>query len=223
MRMGHGARPFHGLGRVDPYNPGEDFCMTVLALKLSRRANAVSSLHGQVSRSMWTSLWPGRPEEEVPIGHITNGVHVPTWLAPQMHQVYDRHLGPDWPQRHGDPGFWEDDREDRRRRDCGKPIRRSRPGCWTSFGAARCARPNAAANRPKSSAQLRRALSLDALTIGFARRFATYKRANLIFQDIDRIAALVNDRSDARFSSSSPARRIRTTGPANTSCNKLPG
>jgi starch phosphorylase len=95
------------MGRVDANNHNEEFCMTVLALKLSRRANAVSSLHGQVSRAMWTSLYPGKAEEDVPIGHITNGVHVPTWLAPQMHQVYDRHFGPDWPVRCGKPGFWE--------------------------------------------------------------------------------------------------------------------
>ena len=81
--------------------------MTVLALKLSRRANAVSSLHGQVSRAMWTPLYPGVAEEQVPIGHITNGVHVPTWLAPQMHQLYDRHLGPDWPERCGEPARWD--------------------------------------------------------------------------------------------------------------------
>ena len=70
--------------------------MTVLGLKLSRRANAVSSLHGEVSRAMWTGLFPGRSEEQVPIGHITNGVHVPTWLAPQMFRLYDRHLGAGW-------------------------------------------------------------------------------------------------------------------------------
>ena len=67
--------------------------MTVLGLKLSRRANAVSALHGEVSRAMWTGFIPGRPEDAVPIGHITNGVHVPSWLAPQMFRLYDRHLG----------------------------------------------------------------------------------------------------------------------------------
>ena len=81
--------------------------MTVLALKMSRRANAVSSLHGQVSRAMWGPLFPDRSEDRVPIGHITNGIHVHTWLAPQMQQLYERHLGPDWPQRCGEPGFWE--------------------------------------------------------------------------------------------------------------------
>ena len=81
------------LGRENPANLHEEFCMTVLGLKLSRRANAVSALHGEVSRAMWTGLYPGKPEDEVPIGHITNGVHVPSWLAPQMFRLYDRHLG----------------------------------------------------------------------------------------------------------------------------------
>ena len=162
--------------------------MTVLALKLSRRANAVSSLHGHVSRSMWTGLWPGRAEEEVPIGHITNGVHVPTWLAPQMRQLYDRHLGPDWPQRTGEPGS-------------GK---RSRTSTTASFGKrtslkyrlfdfVRRRAVRQAERRGETEEvvdRCRRVLSLDALTIGFARRFATYKRANLIFHDLERIAAL---------------------------------
>ena len=85
-----------GFGRVEPQNSNESFCMTVLGLKLSRRANAVSSLHGHVSRRMWSSLWPWRAEEEIPIGHITNGVHIPSWLAWQMQQLYDRHFPSGW-------------------------------------------------------------------------------------------------------------------------------
>ena len=81
--------------------------MTVLGLKLSRRANAVSALHGEVSRAMWTGLYPGKPEDEVPIGHITNGVHVPSWLAPQMFRLYDRHFGTGWQEHSADPGIWE--------------------------------------------------------------------------------------------------------------------
>src|SRR5262249_11250409 len=105
--MGVSHEALMGLGRVAPHDPHEDFCMTVLALKNSRRANAVSWLHGQVSRAMGTGLYPGRPEEEVPIGHITNGVHVHTWLAPQMRHLYDRHLGPGWARESGVPGVWE--------------------------------------------------------------------------------------------------------------------
>ena len=92
-----------GFGRVYPTDYHETFCMTVLGLKLSRRANAVSSLHGEVSREMWWPLYPGKPADAVPIGHITNGVHVPSWLAPQMKRLYDRHLGVGWhfPERQG--------------------------------------------------------------------------------------------------------------------------
>jgi glycogen phosphorylase len=180
-----------GWGRVEPQNPSEDFCMTVLALRLSRRANAVSSLHGTVSRAMWTPLFRGATEEQVPIGHITNGVHVHTWLAPQMRQVYDRHFGPDWPRRCGEPGFWEaidgiDDGE-----------------LWETHQTLKIQlitlvrrRAALAAQRRGEPAevvgQLQRALSLDTLTIGFARRFATYKRANLVLDDIESLASLVN-------------------------------
>ena len=81
--------------------------MTVLGLRLSRRANAVSALHGEVSRAMWTGLYPGKLEDEVPIGHITNGVHVPSWLAPQMFRLYDRHLGIGWHEHSGEARIWE--------------------------------------------------------------------------------------------------------------------
>src|SRR6516165_7637606 len=94
-------------GRENPANPYEEFCMTILGLKVSRRANAVSALHGEVSRAMWTGLYPDKFEDEVPIGHITNGVHVPTWLAPQMFRLYDRHFGPGWQEHSSDPRTWE--------------------------------------------------------------------------------------------------------------------
>src|SRR4029078_2046050 len=85
----------------------EEFCMTVLGLKLSRRANAVSALHGEVSRAMWKELYDKETEDSVPIGHITNGVHVPSWLAPQMWRLYDRHLGTGWPEHSGEARIWE--------------------------------------------------------------------------------------------------------------------
>ncbi len=166
--------------------------MTVLGLKLSRRANAVSSLHGEVSRSMWTSLFPGRGEEAVPIGHITNGVHVPSWLAPQMARLFDRHLGVGWSGRGSEPEIWEriegvDDGElwethlslkarlieFVRRRAMDQARRRGEPN--------------------ESMRRLGRLLSPDALTIGFARRFATYKRANLVLRDMEQLASMVND------------------------------
>jgi starch phosphorylase len=183
---------FMALGRVDPQDPAEEFCMTVLALRLSRKANAVSSLHGQVSRAMWTGLFSKSGSEQIPIGHVTNGVHVRSWLAPQMRQVYDRHLGPDWPERCHKAGFWE-------------AIDRVDDGeLWETHQALKARLIEIARRKgiqqadrrmdpPEQVAQMKRALSLDALTIGFARRFATYKRANLILQDLEAVAALVND------------------------------
>src|SRR5260221_812419 len=105
--LGLSPESFLGLGRENPNNSDELFCMTVLALRLSQRANAVSALHGEVSRAMWTGLFRGKPEDDVPIGHITNGVHVPSWLAPQMFRLYDRHLGTGWHLRSSEAKIWE--------------------------------------------------------------------------------------------------------------------
>jgi len=179
-------------GRVNVDTNEEDFCMTVLALKNSRRANAVASLHGDVSRAMWQCLYPGRTEDEVPIDHITNGIHVPSWLAPQMRQLFDRHLGPDWIRRSSDPALWE------------KIGAIDNGELWEthqvlkseliSFVRARAMRQAEERGEPREIvARLGRALRPDALTIGFARRFATYKRANLLFQDLEKIADLIND------------------------------
>jgi len=181
-----------GLGRVHAHDHGEDFCMTVLAMKTSRRANAVSCLHGQVSRTMWNGLFPGRGEDEVPIGHITNGIHVGTWLAPQMGTLFDRHIGPNWAKKGGESATWEniggvDDGE-----------------LWEthqilklkliSFVRQRAVRQAERRGEPADYIErCRRSLSPDALTIGFARRFATYKRANLILRDLEQFAELVND------------------------------
>src|SRR6202167_4273919 len=181
-----------GFGREYPTDQGEQFCMTVLGLKLSRRANAVSSLHGEVSRAMWKCLYPGKPEDAVPIGHITNGVHVPSWLAPQMCRLYDRHLGTNWHQRGSDARTWEgienvDDGE-----------------LWETHLSLKSQLLEFVRRRAVEQAEHRvegreelqrlgRVLSPDALTIGFARRFATYKRANLILRDIENLASMVND------------------------------
>ncbi len=190
--LGIGLDALMGWGRVNPTDPGEAFCMTVLALKMSRRANAVSSVHGQVSRAMWAQLYPDRSEDRVPIGHITNGIHVQTWLAPQMHHVYDRHLGPEWPLECREPGFFEaidrvDDGE----------LWETHQGLKVNLIEIARQRAAESADRrgesPEFVGQLRRSLSVDALTIGFARRFATYKRANLVLHDIEVLAALVAD------------------------------
>jgi starch phosphorylase len=180
------------LGRVNVNDFNEPFCMTVLALKTSRRANAVSALHGQVSRNMWQGLWPHRQEEEVPIGHITNGVHVLSWLAPQMAKLYDRHLGPDWPQRSGTPEIWEtiDAVDDGELWETHQVLKAR----LLTFVRQRAVKQAERRGEPAEMiARLRRALSMDALTIGFARRFATYKRADLVLQDMERVTSLLQD------------------------------
>jgi len=181
-----------GLGREKPSNQQETFCMTVLGLRFSRRANAVSALHGEVSRAMWTGLCPGKPEDEVPIGHITNGVHVPSWLAPQMFRLYDRHLGTNWHEHSSEARIWEgienvDDGE-----------------LWETHLSLKSQLLEFVRHRAVEQAERRveareilqrlgKILTPDALTIGFARRFATYKRANLILRDIENLASMVND------------------------------
>jgi starch phosphorylase len=181
-----------GFGREEPTDYNETFCMTVLGLKLARRVNAVSSLHGEVSRAMWKSLYPGRPEDAVPIGHVTNGVHVPSWLAPQMARLYDRHLGVGWQQRSGSKSTWEaienvDDGEL-------WETHLSLKGQLLDFARRRAGEQAERRDESQQTLQrLSRVLSPDALTIGFARRFATYKRANLLLKDIERLAAMVND------------------------------
>jgi starch phosphorylase len=180
------------LGRENPGRHDEDFCMTVLGLKLSRRANAVSSLHGEVSRAMWSGLFPGKTGESVPIGHITNGVHVPSWLAPQMFRLYDRNLGTGWHQRSGEAGIW-DGIEDV---DNGElwETHLSLKSRMIDFVRRRAIEQAERRSEPVEEMQrLTTVLSPDALTIGFARRFATYKRANLILADLQRLAGMVND------------------------------
>ena len=191
-KLGLSPEKLMDLGRENPGSPHQQFCLTALGLRLSRRANAVSALHGEVSRNMWTCIYPGKPEDAVPIGHITNGVHVPTWLAPQMFRLYDRHLGTGWPQHSSDAKTWEgienvDDGEL-------WETHLSLKSRLLDFVRRRAIQ--AAERRSESLETLQRVsrvLSPDALTIGFARRFATYKRANLILSDIERLASMVND------------------------------
>jgi starch phosphorylase len=181
-----------GLGRENPNNSDELFCMTVLALRLSRRANAVSALHAEVSRAMWTGLFRNKLEDDIPIGHITNGVHVPSWLAPQMFRLYDRHLGTDWHQRSSEAKIWLgiEDVDDGELWETHLNLKSQ----LIEFVRRRAVEQ--AERRGESRETLQRlagVLSPDALTIGFARRFATYKRANLILTDMERLASMVND------------------------------
>ncbi|MGP0068338.1 MAG: alpha-glucan family phosphorylase [Isosphaeraceae bacterium] len=182
---------FMGLGRVYPADPNEPFCMTVLALKLSRYANGVSALHGVVSRRMWQPLYVNRAEEDVPIGHITNGVHVSSWVAPQTTLLLDRHLGTDWVRNQRLPETWEgiETIEDAELWETQQVLKAR----LINFVRNRLA--NQARRRGAPDAIIERsmeALDLNALTIGFARRFATYKRAGLVLQDVERLVEMVN-------------------------------
>ncbi|MFZ0935738.1 MAG: alpha-glucan family phosphorylase, partial [Bryobacteraceae bacterium] len=105
--LGLSRAEFYGLGRQNPANDSEEFCMTVLALRMAASSNGVSQLHGAVSRKMWKSLWPGVPEDEIPIGSVTNGVHLRSWISAEMNQLYDRYLSPKWREEHADTELWK--------------------------------------------------------------------------------------------------------------------
>ncbi len=182
---------FMGLGRVYSADHNEPFCMTVLALKLSRYANGVSALHGTISRRMWQPLYVNTPEENVPIGHITNGVHAQSWVSPQMHLLFDRHLGTDWPRHQRLPETWEgiETVEDAELFETQQVLKAR----MINFLRNRLANQARRRHEPDSAVeQAMEALDLNALTIGFARRFATYKRAGLVLQDVERLIEMVD-------------------------------
>lgn len=178
------------LGRVEPQNHHESFCMTVLGLKASRKANAVSSLHGHVSRRMWAHLWPWRVEEEIPIGHITNGVHTPSWMAWQMMQLMERY-SPGWRSESYDPDAWQAVYNI----DAGElwETHNALKNLLLSFVRRRISRQ--CRRRGESDDVIeaaRNVLDPHVLTIGFARRFATYKRADLVGRDLELLDSIVN-------------------------------
>ncbi|MGH7951765.1 MAG: alpha-glucan family phosphorylase [Limisphaerales bacterium] len=197
------------LGRVNPQNRDESFCMTVLALKVSRAANGVSELHGQVSRQMWRSLYPDTPVEKIPIGHITNGIHLLGWMKGSVRQFWRKKLtegrdgplqlwhekfGHDWAAAVNHAEFWEK---------MADPAFVSDEELWSLRYKLRREMIEFARRRLLYQNQrlgagdfirFEHLLNPDALTIGFARRFATYKRAPLIFHQFDNIVKLVKDR-----------------------------
>ena len=182
-----------GFGRVYPTDYHETFCMTVLGLKLSRRANAVSSLHGEVSREMWWPLYPGKPADAVPIGHITNGVHVPSWLAPQMKRLYDTHLGVGWNFAGAGAAHNMDEVEKIDDGELWETHLSLKTQLLTFVRHRAREQSERRGESPEVLQKLSKALLPDALTIGFGRRFATYKRANLLLADMQRLAAMISD------------------------------
>ena len=180
------------LGRQNPNDAREPFCMTVLALKLSAGANAVSKLHGQVSREMWAQTWKGVPENELPITSITNGIHTRSWISRDLADLYDRYLGPGWINRPDDQSIWErvDEVPDT---ELWRTHERRRERL-VSFARRRLIEQ--LVNRGATSSERRLATEIldpEVLTIGFARRFASYKRATLILRSLDRIKRILTN------------------------------
>jgi len=183
---------FLGLGRKNPKDDAEPFNMAYLALHLASYVNGVSRLHGTISRNMWKERWPGVPVDEVPISSITNGVNTRSWIPAEMAQLFDRYLGPDWLSKPADQTIWKridsiPDEELWRTHE----RRRERLAAFT-----RRRQVEQIKRRGGRDQELRAAgevLNPEALTIGFARRFATYKRATLIFRDPERLRKILAD------------------------------
>ena len=179
-----------GLGRVDGGDQGAAFSMPVLAIRASDHYNGVSELHGEVSRRMWQGLWPELPTHEIPIESITNGVHTPSWVAGEVGELFTRYLGPRWPEHCDDADLWARVQEipdaelwqvhEHRRHRLVQHSRR-----WLRAAAER----RGAGREELDLAD--EVLDPNALTIGFARRFATYKRAALLFADVERVKRLL--------------------------------
>ena len=183
---------FLKLGKIYPNNQKEDFCMTVLALNLSAENNGVSELHGHVSREMWKDIWKGVPAKELPIDSITNGIHTLSWISFDMQNLLDRYLGPRWRTKPLEYGIWErvqkipdaelwrthERRKERLIDFCRERLK------------AQIINRGFTKNEINHAEQI---LTPEALTIGFARRFATYKRGTLLFRDIERLKKIISN------------------------------
>ncbi|MFW6132286.1 MAG: alpha-glucan family phosphorylase [Planctomycetota bacterium] len=189
--LGISQRDLLALGRVNPDDDNEPFCMTVLGLKMASVRNGVSARHGRVTRRMWAGLWPeAQTEERVPIGHITNGVHVASWLAVPLAPMYARYLGDDWTRRMCEPATWAGvDRID----DVEFWEQHQVLKAHLIDYVARCLRRQAERRPDDADSPDASALDPNVLTIGFARRFAAYKRADLLLRAPDRLERLVCD------------------------------
>ena len=191
--LGISREEFMALGR-HPANGAGSFHMTAAAIRMSRHVNAVARLHGEVTRRLWAPLWPGRREADVPITHVTNGVHLATWMSNSVMRLLDAHLGPRWGEHLDDPLLWD------------QVLTLDATALWDAHRALKRTllvqmREQARqlfTHRARDAAQLAGTgvlLDPEALTICFARRFATYKRANLIFHDVERLLRMVSSPS----------------------------
>ncbi len=189
--LGLSSEAFLDLGRIRTGDPSEPFNMAALAIRTSCFVNGVSRLHGHVARRMWPALWPGVPEEEMPITHITNGIHAGSWISDDMRSLYDRYLGPRWAEEPGDARRWR-----RAEQIPGEELWRTherRRERLVAFARRRlAAQLRRRGTGAGSLAEAENVLDPEALTIGFARRFATYKRATLLLSDPTRLSGILN-------------------------------
>ncbi|MBL8757572.1 MAG: alpha-glucan family phosphorylase [Phycisphaerae bacterium] len=179
------------LGRENTADRKEFFSMAVLAIRTSRFCNGVSRLHGDVSREMWKQMWPGTPQADVPIGHVTNGVHTRSWASGDITQLFDRYMGQSWHESPQDEGVWAavDEIPDEELW-AARQRRREHLIAWVRKQIRRQLTARGAGSKEIEAAAA--ALDTNALTIGFARRFATYKRGTLLFRDKQRLDKLLN-------------------------------
>jgi starch phosphorylase len=190
--LGIGREEFLALGRAPGAGPQEGFSMAMLAIRLSAATNGVSTLHGRTSRRMWAGLWPDVPVDDLPIGSVTNGVHVRGWISRDMAGLFDAYLSPRWVTHPADQAVWE------------RVDQIPDAELWRTHERRRERLAGFARRRLRAQLEQRGAPSAErgladevldpkALTIGFARRFATYKRATLLFRDPERLARILND------------------------------
>jgi starch phosphorylase len=180
------------LGRTHPDDEHEPFGITQLALRTARKTNAVSRRHGEVAREMWQEIWPERPVDEVPITHVTNGVHVPTWVGDPMRALLDRTLGDGWLTRAADPQTWAG--VDAISDDDLRAVRRQQRSALVDLIRERIPRDRLVRGEERGFVEAGEvAFDPDVLTLGFARRVATYKRLSLLVHDAERALALLRD------------------------------
>jgi starch phosphorylase len=190
--LGISRKDFLALGRENPNDKAEPFSMAVLAFRAAASANGVSRLHGEVSRKMWQLLWPGVPEDEIPISHVTNGIHPRSWISAELAELFDRYLGRRWVEDPADQTVWE--RIDRIPAEELWRTHERRRERLVAFARRRLRQQ--LVRRQATMAEIERAeevLNPGVLTIGFARRFATYKRADLLLHDPERLARIVSN------------------------------
>ncbi len=191
--LGIGWRDFLALGRKNPFDDKENFGATVFALKNSAYRNGVSKLHGKVSRDMWKEIWSNVGAEDIPISSITNGIHIPSWISAEMADLFERYLGPKWKEDPDNQKVWEriDDIPDA---ELWSTHQRRRERL-VAFSRKRLARQiEARGGKPDDIRRAMETLHPDALTIGFAKRFAAYKRGLLLFHDIERLKKIISNK-----------------------------